>query len=102
MTVVHTAGASLCEPTVMKPCGPAATASTWLEPVAGSAVCARVQLVRSFDHQSSATHAPPLATSLPSIRYPAGPQAVVTVATLARSGWMFPPAACQLVPSSET
>src|SRR5919201_2001789 len=63
--VVHAAGWPLCEPTETNPCAVAATESTWLEPVARFTSCARVQLVRLADHQTSATQLPPAATSLP-------------------------------------
>src|SRR6185437_3296407 len=40
--VIHAAGWLLCEPTETNPCAVAATASTWLEPVARFTSCARV------------------------------------------------------------
>src|SRR6266849_4110884 len=99
--VVHTAGLLSCEPTETKPCAPAATASTWLEPVVSFTSCARVQLVRFGDHQTSATQPPPGATSLPTMTYPAGPEAAATADTPARSCVMCPPATPQIVPSAE-
>ena len=101
MAVVHTAGLLSCEPTETNPCAPAATASTWLEPVASFTSCARVQLVRFGDHQTSATQLPPGATSLPTMTYPAGPEVAATAATPARSWVMSPAATSQSVPSAE-
>ena len=101
--VVHTAGWPLCDPTDTKPRAPAATASTWLEPVTSFTSCARVQTVRSGVHHTSATQLPPGATSLPTMTYPCGPAAAATADTPARSAVMEPgPAAdCQVVPSAE-
>jgi hypothetical protein len=48
--VVHTTGSPSREPADTKPSGPAATASTTLEPVNGLTSAASVQLVR-FDDQ---------------------------------------------------
>ena len=62
---------------------------------------ARVQLVRSGDHQTSATQLPPGAISLPTMTYPPGPEAAATAATLARFWVMSPAAGCQVVPSAE-
>ncbi len=67
LAVVQTAGLLSCEPTETNPCAPAATASTWLEPVVSFTSCARVQLVRFGDHHTSATQPPPAATSLPTM-----------------------------------
>src|SRR5580693_9911352 len=101
--VVQTAGWPLCDPTDTKPLASAATASTWLEPVASFTSCARVQTVRSGVHHTSATQLPPDATSLPTMTYPCGPAAAATAPTPARSAVMEPgPVAdCQLAPSSE-
>src|SRR6266700_809888 len=99
--VTHAAGWLLCEPTETNPCAVAATASTWLEPVARFTSCARVQLVMLGDHQTSATHLPPAATSLPTMTYPAGPEVAATAETPARSWVMFPPATPQIAPSAE-
>src|SRR5271166_6005226 len=101
LAVVQTAGLLSCEPTETNPCAPAATASTWLEPVVSFTSCARVQLVRFGDHQTSATQPPPGATSLPTMTYPAGPEAAATADTPVRSWVMFPPATPQTVPSAE-
>ena len=65
--VVHTAGWASCEPAEKNPSSSAATASTWLEPVVSLTSRARVQVVRSGDHQTSATQEPPGATSLPTM-----------------------------------
>ena len=67
LAVVHTAGLPSCDPTDTKPAAPAATASTWLEPVTSFTSCARVQVFRFGDHHTSATQAPPDATSLPTM-----------------------------------
>src|SRR5271169_6499570 len=101
LAVVQTAGLPSCEPTETKPCAPAATVSTWLEPVVSFTSCARVQLVRFGDHQTSATQPPPAATSLPTMMYPAGPEVAATADTPVRSWTMFPPATPQTVPSAE-
>ena len=101
LAVVQTAGLPSCEPTETNPCAPAATASTWLEPVVSFTSCARVQLVRFGDHQTSATQPPPAATSLPTMTYPAGPEVAATADTPVRSWAMFPPATPQTVPSAE-
>src|SRR5690348_11443401 len=53
------------------------------------------------DHQTSATQLPPGATSLPTMMYPAGPAAVATAETPARSWVIFPPAIPQISPSAE-
>src|SRR5580704_357082 len=67
LVVVHNAGWPSCDPAEMNPCALAATASTWLEPVASFTSCARVQLAMFGDHQTSATQEPPGATSLPTM-----------------------------------
>src|SRR5271157_6087166 len=100
LAVVQTAGLLSCEPTETKPRAPAATASTWLEPVVSFTSCARVQLVRFGDHQTSATQPPPGATSLPTMTYPAGPEVAATATTPVRSWVMFPPATPQTAPSA--
>src|SRR5689334_4673855 len=99
--VTHAAGWLLCEPTETNPCAVAATASTWLEPVARFTSCARVQLVVLGDHQTSATQLPPAATSRPTMTYPAGPEVAATAETPPRSWVMFPPATPQMSPSAE-
>src|ERR1700745_4329262 len=101
LVVIHAAGWLLCEPTETNPCGVAATASTWLEPVARFTSCARVQLVMLADHQTSATQPPPAATSRPTTTYPAGPEIAATAETPARSWGMFPPATPQPAPPAE-
>src|SRR5262249_31655466 len=91
LVVIHAAGWPLCEPTETNPCAVAATASTWLEPVARFTSCARVQLVMRADHQTSATQPPPGATSRPTMTYPAGPAVAATAETPARARAMWPP-----------
>src|ERR1700733_12145814 len=63
----QTRGGPSCDPTDTKPAAPAATASTWLEPVTSFTSCARIHDFRSGDHHTSATQAPPVATSLPTM-----------------------------------
>src|SRR5579862_8468276 len=101
--VVHTAGLSSCDPADTNPSALAATASTWLEPVASFTSCARTQKLRFGDHHTSATQLPPGATSLPTMMYPTGPAAVATAATPARSSVMEPGPVvnCQVVPLAE-
>src|SRR5271167_2557857 len=85
---VHTAGWPLCDPTDTKPCASAATAATaatWLEPPTSFTSRARVQEARLGDHHTSATQAPPGATSWPAMMYPCGPAVAATLVTPARS-----------------
>src|ERR1700722_18077342 len=59
LAVIQTAGWPSCDPTDTKPAAPAATASTWLEPVTSFTSCARVHDFRSGDHHTPATQPPP-------------------------------------------
>src|SRR5690349_1839263 len=99
--VFQTAGRPLCEPTETNPSLVAATDSTWFEPSASFVSWARVQLVRFVENQPSATEGPPGAGSLPTMAYPAGPEAAATADTPARSWVMLPPATPQFAPSGE-
>src|SRR6266700_3157014 len=79
--VFQTAGWLSCEPTETNPSWLAATDSTWFEPSASFVSRARVQLVRLSENQTSATEEPPGATSLPTMTYPAGPEAAAAADT---------------------
>src|SRR6266516_1396900 len=65
--LVHTTGKFSCEPAEMKPEGPAATASTRLEPPVSFTSRALVQVTRSGDHQTSREYAPPGSATVPVI-----------------------------------
>ena len=67
LDVVHTARLPSCDPTDTKPAAPAATASTWLEPVTSFTSWAPVHDFRSGENHTSATQTPPAATSLPTM-----------------------------------
>src|SRR6266849_329340 len=99
--VVQTAGWLSCEPTDTKPCGSAATARTWAEPVVTFMSRARTHEVRLLDHQTSATLALSGPAGRPTTEYPAGPAAAATADTPPRSFSMSPPARRQAEPSAE-
>src|SRR2546427_266277 len=65
--LVHTTGKFSCAPAEMKPDGPAATASTRLEPAVSFTSRALVQVTRSGDHQTSRENAPPDPATVPVI-----------------------------------
>src|SRR5262249_48045183 len=98
--LIHTVGSLSWEPAETKPTGPAATASTRLEPPVSFTSCALVQVTRSGDHQTSRECAPPGSATVPELTYPCGPLAAGTTDTPARS-CVMPFDDRQLVPSEE-
>ena len=55
------------QPADTKPAGPAATASTWLEPPVSFTSRNLVQVIRSCDHQTSRESVPPVSATVPVI-----------------------------------
>src|SRR6185437_1539906 len=65
--LIHTTGRFSCEPADTKPAGPAATASTRLEPPVSFTSRALAQVTRSCDHQTSREYVPPVSATVPVI-----------------------------------
>ena len=65
--LIHTAGRFSCEPADTKPAGPAATASTRLDPPVSFTSRDLVQVTRSRDHQTSREYVPSVSAAVPVI-----------------------------------